>query len=95
VNIPSNNLRARRGKRGIVVGAYSLVMRQTEVLPLPLPVQSSHWMAGLMGNLMLVLSVAAPVQGSPLMFHVGNALCPSLANTAFSAAAARQEPGQK
>jgi hypothetical protein len=78
-------------------GTYSLVTRQTEALPVP--VQSSHLMAGLKGGLlsMLVLSVAAPVHGSPLMFHVDRAFWPSLANTAFSAAAARQNKklGQK
>ena len=65
-------------------------MRQTEVLP---PVQTSHLMAALKMSLlsMLVLSVAAPVQGSPLMFHDDSAFWPSLANTAFSAAAARQK----
>ena len=64
-------------------------MRQTEVLP---PVQNSHLMAALKTTLlsMLVSSVAVPVQGSPLMFHDGLAFWPSLANTAFSAAAARQ-----
>ena len=68
---------------------YSLVMQQMEVLP---PVQTSHLMAALKMSLlsMLVLSMAAPVQGSPLMFHCGPAFWPSLANTACSAAAARQ-----
>lgn len=67
---------------------FSLVMRHTEVLP---PVQTSHLMAGLKLGLlsMSVLSVAAPVQGSPLMFHDVPAFWPSLAKTAFSAAAAR------
>jgi len=63
-------------------------MRQTEMLPAVL-LQSSHLMAGLTTALlsMLVLSVAVPVQGSPLMFHDVPAFWPSLANYAFTAAA--------
>jgi hypothetical protein len=86
---PSLELAFRRAGYERVRGTYSLVMRQTEVLP---PVQTSHLMAGLKLGLlsMSVLSVAAPVQGSPLMFHDVPAFWPSLAKTAFSAAAARQ-----
>jgi hypothetical protein len=52
-------------------------------------------MAGLkVGSLsMFVPSVAAPVQGSPLMFHADVAAWPSLANTAFTAAAANRKRG--
>lgn len=66
--------------------AYSLVTWQTVLF---WSVQS-HLMAGLKfgSSSMLVLSVAAPVQGSPLMFHADDAFWPSLANTAFTAAAA-------
>jgi hypothetical protein len=47
-------------------------------------------MAGLKAGLSSsgVSSVAAPLHGSPLMFHDGGALSPSLAIIAFSAAAA-------
>jgi hypothetical protein len=61
-------------------------MRQTVLL---LKVQT-HLMAGLkFGSLSMsvLVSVAAPVHGSPLMFHDAVAFCPSFANTAFSAAA--------
>uniref|UniRef100_A0A0E0PE21 Uncharacterized protein n=1 Tax=Oryza rufipogon TaxID=4529 RepID=A0A0E0PE21_ORYRU len=78
--------RARQERDG---DTYSLVIRQTVLF---WKVQS-HLMAGLKLGLSSigVPSVAAPVQGSPLMFHVAvdnDACCPSFANTAFSAAAA-------
>uniref|UniRef100_A0A0E0KV81 Uncharacterized protein n=1 Tax=Oryza punctata TaxID=4537 RepID=A0A0E0KV81_ORYPU len=80
--------RARQPKESDT-DTYSLVMRQTVLF---WKVQS-HLMAGLKLGLssMGVPSVAAPVQGSPLMFHGDDdaaACCPSLANTAFTAAAA-------
>ena len=55
--------------------------------------EHSHLMAGLKLGLssMTVPSVAAPVQGSPLMFHADDAVWPSLANTAFTAAAANRK----
>lgn len=64
---------------------FSLVMRQ---MVLFWKVQSQV-MAGLkLSSSVEEPSVARPVQGSPVMFHDGCAFCPSLANTAFSAAAA-------
>lgn len=70
---------------------YSFVTWQT-VLFWP---EHSHLMAGLKLPLssMTVPSVAAPVQGSPLMFHDDDAVRPSLANTAFTAAAAKPKTG--
>jgi hypothetical protein len=68
---------------------YSLVTWQT-VLFWPV---HSHLMAGLAVGLssILVASVAMPVQGSPLMFHPDDAVTPSLANNAFTAAAATSQ----
>jgi uncharacterized membrane protein YdjX (TVP38/TMEM64 family) len=52
--------------------------------------EQSHLIPGFKFGLlsMSVLSVAAPVQGSVLMFHATDAFSRSLANSAFSAAAA-------
>ena len=75
------------------LATYSFVTWQT-VLFWP---EHSHLMAGLkFGSVsMLVPSVAAPVQGSPLMFHADDAVWPSLANTAFTAAAANHPHQQQ
>ena len=50
--------------------------------------EQSHLMAGLKAGLSssCVSSVAAPLQGLPLMFHDGGALSPSLLRIAFTAA---------
>ena len=55
--------------------------------------EQSHLMAGLKAGLssMDVSSIAAPVQGFPLMFHDGGALSPSLLRMAFTAAAGRTQ----
>jgi hypothetical protein len=83
-----------RGRLDRNTSTYSLVTWQTVLL---FWTEHSHLMAGLkLGSLsMFVPSVAAPVQGSPLMFHADDAVWPSLANTAFTAAAANHPHQQQ
>jgi len=78
-------LQGALGGRGSL--AYSLVMWQTVALSY----EQSHLMAGLMLGLLStsVVSTATPLQGSPLMFHAGDARRPHRPRIVFSAAAAR------
>jgi hypothetical protein len=79
-------LQARQSVEHLVcVYTYSPVMWHTVLFWS----EQSHLMAGLMlESLMSVLSVAAPLHGSPVVFH--SAFWSSFSNTPFSASAAKR-----